>query len=292
MQCEKFEQRLHAVLDERSYPEDDAELRLHAEACPACREVWIAQRLLWEGLAQCEAVVPTEGFAEAVVQAAVAGSADWEKMNAVGQGARVGGRPRLAPNARTLTRKNSLHWIVGGVAVAGLLALAPAAYRLFLAPEAHVPLTPTVARQPLPTVEQHIAAPPLPPRNDVALTSALERQPVVPPAPRAVAQTPSAPSPVLNPVGATAEERYALMLERLRMQLPELGDQLGLTDRNAPTVQGAAAVSQLTNRLRTPLAASLESTLNVLRTAVLFSEQDPTKPQANLPVSLSHAAMA
>jgi hypothetical protein len=62
--------------------------------------------------------------------------------------------------------------------------------------------------------------------------------------------------------------------------LPKLGDTLGLTDASAPTAQGAAAVTQLTNRLRSPLAASLESTLNVLRTALPTEKQGSAKPQA------------
>ena len=39
MQCEEFEDRLNAVLDERRRPEWDAELRLHCETCRECREV-------------------------------------------------------------------------------------------------------------------------------------------------------------------------------------------------------------------------------------------------------------
>jgi len=39
MQCKKFEQRLHDVLDRRDDPQSDASLTEHAERCPECREV-------------------------------------------------------------------------------------------------------------------------------------------------------------------------------------------------------------------------------------------------------------
>lgn len=72
-----------------------------------------------------------------------------------------------------------------------------------------------------------------------------------------------------------------MLLDRLQAQIPALGDQLGLTDADAPTVQGAAAVSQITHRLRTPITSSLHSTLNVLRTALPTTvAQPPAKPQA------------
>jgi hypothetical protein len=78
------------------------------------------------------------------------------------------------------------------------------------------------------------------------------------------------------------EERYAQWMERWRADLPKLGDRLGLNDANAPTVRGAAAVSELTDRLRSPVSASIESTLNVLRAALpsATAEQDRAKPQA------------
>ncbi len=40
MQCEEFEDRINAVLDQRERPEWDAELRLHFEVdAPDCREL-------------------------------------------------------------------------------------------------------------------------------------------------------------------------------------------------------------------------------------------------------------
>jgi hypothetical protein len=49
MQCEEFEDRLNQVLDARRRPEWDAELRLHCEACPECRDVAIAYGVLLDG---------------------------------------------------------------------------------------------------------------------------------------------------------------------------------------------------------------------------------------------------
>ena len=39
MQCEEFEDRLNAVLDERRRPEWDDELRLHCDNCADCRQL-------------------------------------------------------------------------------------------------------------------------------------------------------------------------------------------------------------------------------------------------------------
>ncbi len=39
MQCEEFEERVNAVLDERRRPQWDAELSLHCEACADCRKM-------------------------------------------------------------------------------------------------------------------------------------------------------------------------------------------------------------------------------------------------------------
>ncbi len=49
MQCEEFENRLNAVLDERRLPDADAELRLHCETCCDCRQVAAAYRRLLDG---------------------------------------------------------------------------------------------------------------------------------------------------------------------------------------------------------------------------------------------------
>jgi hypothetical protein len=49
MQCEEFEDRLNVVLDERKRPEADAELRLHCETCPECRQMAAAYGLLLDG---------------------------------------------------------------------------------------------------------------------------------------------------------------------------------------------------------------------------------------------------
>jgi hypothetical protein len=49
MQCEEFEDRLNAVLDERGRVEWDAELDLHRETCPVCRHLASAYDTLLEG---------------------------------------------------------------------------------------------------------------------------------------------------------------------------------------------------------------------------------------------------
>ncbi|MGD9722801.1 MAG: anti-sigma factor [Pirellulales bacterium] len=49
MQCEEFEDRLNAVLDERRRPEWDAELSLHRESCAGCRQLAAAYDRLLDG---------------------------------------------------------------------------------------------------------------------------------------------------------------------------------------------------------------------------------------------------
>jgi hypothetical protein len=93
---------------------------------------------------------------------------------------------------------------------------------------------------------------------------------------------PAGDNHALNLDAKAREERYAQWMERWRTDLPKLGDRLGLNDADAPTVRGAAAVSELTDRLRSPVSASIESTLNVLRAALpsTAAEQNHAKPQA------------
>jgi hypothetical protein len=49
MQCEEFEDRLNAVLDERRRPAWDDELRLHCETCTACRQTAAAYDAMLDG---------------------------------------------------------------------------------------------------------------------------------------------------------------------------------------------------------------------------------------------------
>jgi hypothetical protein len=49
MQCEEFEARLNAVLDERQRPQWDAELCLHRQACVNCRQLAAAYEILLDG---------------------------------------------------------------------------------------------------------------------------------------------------------------------------------------------------------------------------------------------------
>jgi anti-sigma factor RsiW len=49
MQCVEFEDRLNAVLDERSFPEWSAELRSHYESCASCRQLAAAYGALFDG---------------------------------------------------------------------------------------------------------------------------------------------------------------------------------------------------------------------------------------------------
>lgn len=49
MQCVEFEDRLNAVLDDRSRPEWDADLRMHCQSCASCRQLVAAYGTLFDG---------------------------------------------------------------------------------------------------------------------------------------------------------------------------------------------------------------------------------------------------
>jgi len=50
MQCESFERRMHDLLDRRLLPEEDPELRIHAQQCVACRRTLATQTILMRTL--------------------------------------------------------------------------------------------------------------------------------------------------------------------------------------------------------------------------------------------------
>ncbi|MBW3598345.1 MAG: zf-HC2 domain-containing protein [Planctomycetes bacterium] len=248
MSCEKFEVRLQELLDERLRPEDDAQLGRHADACPACRGVLTAQAALWDGLAGRPAPRTSAGFVEAVVANAECGA---------GGNAECG--VRNAEWEERGRRRTAVGWLV---AAAVVVAVAPAAYwsirsgatrKTAAERESVAPQAPTS-----PQIAEHRAPPP-----EVATIDDGD------------------PGSAPIPSSLTPEERYALLLERWQSQLPELGGRLGLIGEDAPATQGAAAVSQITDRIRTPLSSSLISTLNVLRTALpTGADPSPAKPQA------------
>ena len=73
MQCEQFEQRLHALLDRRQRPEYDSALVTHSRKCSECSRLLTAQETLFDALA-CGVPddEPTDDFESRVVLAAAA----------------------------------------------------------------------------------------------------------------------------------------------------------------------------------------------------------------------------
>lgn len=255
MSCEKFEIRLQALLDERLRPEDDAPLRRHADACPACRDRLAAQSALWDGLASRSARLPSVDFVERVLR-------NVEHDRAV-MAAELVAAGRANPAPRGVGR------LVAAAAI--LLVLAPAAYWSFRNMKGGAP-------EGLVQRDHDDVAPEAPPVVEKTPTAAPHEEPAT----AALSNEPHAGESAVGATldGLTPEERYAMLLERWQAQLPELGGRLGLTG-DPPASPGAAAVSQLTDRIRTPLSSSLNATLNVLRTALpTGAEQSPAKPQA------------
>lgn len=72
MRCQEFENRLNAVLDERTNPESDSRLTAHARDCEECRSLLTGQRSLFAGLRQSSVPRLSPAFSRrAVEQAAV-----------------------------------------------------------------------------------------------------------------------------------------------------------------------------------------------------------------------------
>ncbi len=68
MRCETFEQRMHALLDNRRRPEVDAQLRAHAAGCRPCKEQLNSQENLFAGLELLELPEPREDLSKVVVE--------------------------------------------------------------------------------------------------------------------------------------------------------------------------------------------------------------------------------
>jgi hypothetical protein len=69
MQCEAFEERLNAVLDERRRPEWDAELRAHSATCHVCRQLAATYQVLLDGFYELAAPEPPADMALRVLEA-------------------------------------------------------------------------------------------------------------------------------------------------------------------------------------------------------------------------------
>jgi hypothetical protein len=67
MLCEKFDTRLHEVLDQRERPELDARLRDHALTCDDCADKLAAQASLFDGFRAAPAPVPGRDFTDRVL---------------------------------------------------------------------------------------------------------------------------------------------------------------------------------------------------------------------------------
>ncbi len=67
MRCDKFENRLQLLLDQRRVPERDSQLVAHAQRCTACREVLSLQSQLFDALELVEIPELPAEFAHNVV---------------------------------------------------------------------------------------------------------------------------------------------------------------------------------------------------------------------------------
>jgi hypothetical protein len=70
MQCREFEERMHAVLDERGAPQADPRLAAHAAGCEHCRSLLRGLAVVLAGLSRLAAPDPGREFSRRVVAAA------------------------------------------------------------------------------------------------------------------------------------------------------------------------------------------------------------------------------
>lgn len=153
MHCEKFEARLHDLLDERLPPECDSALLAHAEQCDGCREMLGLCEQMFSGLEVWEAPAMSDGFAARVVALAQ--------------------QPLTLAEAPMQKRTASLGWkLLSGVLAAsvvlGVVTMSIQQNRTARAPQSNI-----VEATPLPTVT---------PQTHVAISPAMA-SPTVGPAP-------------------------------------------------------------------------------------------------------------
>ena len=67
MQCAKFDQRLHELLDQRRFPNSDPRLRSHAERCEGCQQELDAYAALVDCIELMDPVEPPEDLTERVM---------------------------------------------------------------------------------------------------------------------------------------------------------------------------------------------------------------------------------
>jgi hypothetical protein len=68
MQCNAFEMRMQRLLDQRLRPEQDDQLRSHADVCAECREMLSGQERLFTALELSEIPPLSDGFTDRVLQ--------------------------------------------------------------------------------------------------------------------------------------------------------------------------------------------------------------------------------
>jgi hypothetical protein len=104
MHCQEFEQRLNAMLDQRSSPSADARLAGHAARCEACRRLLAGHEALLVGVSRLAPPAIRRDFAHRVVAAAA-----------------------LPPVPAALPQRPRRRWLAAGTALASAAAMLIAA---------------------------------------------------------------------------------------------------------------------------------------------------------------------
>jgi hypothetical protein len=245
MQCEEFEHRLNAVLDERLLPEWEAELRLHCETCHECREVAAAYGAVLDGFYALSTPKAPTDMAQRVL-------ADL--------------RPRPAP-----ARRVSLVALALATAAGLLIALAPLAR---FAPRASAPsVSPQVRAQasprPAPGPVASVAA--RDPAADAAILKTAHAAKL--PLPTIMTLPNILPLPVMWPMLASVYQadpysnlakETGLGLAALVLYVPGIGGTKGIIDVADNTVENEPNwASQMSEGLK-PVSQSVSETFNLL----------------------------
>jgi hypothetical protein len=270
MLCEKFDTRLHEVLDQRERPELDARLRDHALACDDCADKLAAQVSLFDGLRADPAPVPGRDFTDRVLASVRSGHKNeaWGRII----------RSLVALAAVLLVAVVPVWWLIGRAQRGGSGGVSPGSEGMSVAEK-----EPASAREPRPapapatTVESdsHDASNPL------------DQQPL-PDTPNDGGPSPDSPSESAVAIDASdppedeSDEGLfgdGIVPWELAANFP------GVDEQRAQMIQ-----SVWTERVATPLkpvTSSVTGAVNVLRRTLavgpsLRSETDDQKPQAGV----------
>jgi hypothetical protein len=273
MQCEEFEDRINAVLDQRERPEWDAELRLHFESCIDCRELATAYGAVLDGFyTACATRAPADLSTR--VLANLTAKPTRAKMTPAKMTPVESLDPALATQVATSAaspgiRRRALRAAVAVASLATaaglLIAFLPQAPVRHAAPQAAAPV-----RQPslVATAEPAASSDPLA-ADPAARIETIRRAPLLPLLFPKLARRDKSTDPYASMVKQTGKGLAGLLL-----QVPGFGGLRGIIDASDNAENEPAWAVQLSEGLR-PVTDSVTRSLTLLLEA--FTVTDSAK---------------